>query len=139
MSRAVAAPATEQSPDDTAALNKEIAKLRGENAALRERDRLRQENTALRERNGLRREQIGSNRQAAAASSAPAPQQSAAAVRNEPSPLGLESGSPTMLMDYAGDMPPDLLFKAPSPARGQLSFWVEGGAVWAGGRAPNPG
>ncbi len=132
MSRAVAAPATQQSPDDIEGLNKDIAKLRAQNAALRERDRLREQNSALRERDRLRREQIDSNRQAAAASSAPAPRPSPAAVRNEPL-LGLESGRPTVLMDYAGDVPPDLLFKAPSSARGQFSFWVEGGAVWAGG------
>lgn len=128
VSRALAASALGQSPDDAELLKKDVAKLRAENAALRQRDRLRQQNMALRERNATRRDSAGSHQQAAVTSSQPVPQQLSSAAA-----LGTETGSPAMLMDYAGDVPPDLLFKAPVPARGQFSFWVEGGAIWSGG------
>ncbi len=133
ISKALAQQSTGQDSEDLTTLNKDIAKLRAENAALRERDRLIQENAKLRKRPGMDREALGARQQTPADPTAQAPQYSRAVALSSPFAIDPKTGTPLMLMDYAGGVPPDQTFKAPVPWRGQLNVWAEGGAYWTGG------
>lgn len=131
ISKALAQQLPEQSTDDVATLKKDIAKLRAENAALRERDRLLRENMKLRDRERMDREALGGGEQSPENPTARAPRRNAAAPSG-PLTVVPETGVPVTLVDYAGG-PPDEAFKAPLARPGKLNIWAEGGAVWSGG------
>ena len=135
ISKALAQQATGQGTDDLSTLKKDIAKLRAENAALRERDQLLQENMKLRERAGIDRQALGPGQQVPAnpTPTARAPQQSSAVALSSPLAVDPKTGTPLILMDYAGGGPSDQFFKAPVASPRKLDIWAEGGAYWTGG------
>jgi hypothetical protein len=128
--------------DGFEALKKDIARLREENAALRERDRLQEENAALRASRPIREGAAVATAPATPppAGRAPKPvaylpptrtsQDRAQQAAQAGVPLYLQS-HPGALSAYAADMP---MLKAPPPAdKGETRLWIEGGAIWTGG------
>ncbi len=128
---AVAAePGDKEYADGLERLKLDLAQLREENAALRERDRLRAENAALKA-NASTPEHVA----AAPARSSPASRPAKPPDVAGRIPLTLQSkpDSDSPLSAYAADTPA-LMLKAPRPAdKGQTKVWVEGGAIWTGG------
>jgi len=151
LSNALADPAVGQNDGDIAAINREIAKLRAENDALRQRDALRQENSALRERERLRQENAAlRGKSEPVARRVPAPTAARAAIASAPiSPVvpaappqplvpvasrQFDLRDPTTLMDYAGDGSSSMFKAAPPIASpGVLTLWADGGATFANG------
>jgi hypothetical protein len=132
ISRAFAQQPSGQSTEDLATLEKDIAKLRAENAALRERDRLLRQNMTLRERERTDRQALGARGQGRPQPTGPVPPHGAAVALGSPLAVDPETGIPTALLDYTGG-PSDQVFKAPIGRPGRFNVWAEGGAVWSGG------
>ena len=135
-SPAVAAePGDKEYADGLDRLKQDLAKLREENAALRERDRLRAENAALREKDQAPAPAAVTTARAAGTPrpARPAGQTPPASTGRIPLYLQSKAASDSALSAYAADTPAPML-KAPPPAdRGQTRVWVEGGAIWTGG------
>jgi hypothetical protein len=134
---AVSCPAAAAPLDDDAArlaaIERENAILRKENAALRERAQLQRDNARLRDKLG-----------AQAPSQEPAPVPPAGSQRlwvQEPSPITTPHALPpevkVVIADpwvasaYGADMGVPL--KAPALVKGEFNVFVEGGAFWTGG------
>ncbi len=132
ISRASAQQPSGQSREDLATLEKDIAKLRAENAALRERDRLLRQNMTLRERERTDREALGARGQGRPQPTGPVPPHGAAVALGSPRAVDPETGIPTALLDYTGG-PSDQLYRGPIGRPGRFNVWAEGGAVWSGG------
>jgi hypothetical protein len=136
------------------ALKQDIARLREQNAALRERQQLREENAALAERQRLRDENATLAAHSQPSSAAAPARKTPSATAHGPRPVvaqapQTETGRIPMVLQsnvdpdsplaaYAADMP---AFKAPVLAdKGQTLIWVDGGAFGTGGdRIPYAG
>ncbi len=113
-------------------LKQDIAKLREENAALRERQRLSNENTALKDNLTAQGNTPGQGKaQTAATAQKPG---HVARPQAYPVPAILQSAPRSALDAYAADMP----IKAPAPVdRGETRLWIDGGAIWTRGDPVN--
>src|ERR1700722_746632 len=132
---AAAEPGDKEYTDGLERLKLDLAQLREENAALRERDRLRAENAALRGNEQAPAPAAGTTARASSAPRSPKPagQTPPASTGRIPLSLQSKSASDAALSAYAADIPAPML-KAPPPAdRGQTRVWVEGGAIWTRG------
>jgi hypothetical protein len=135
-SPAVAAePGDKEYSDGLERLKQDLAKLREENAALRERDRLRAENAALKGNDQAPAPAAVTTARASSTSRPPKPagQTPPAATGRIPLYLQSKPDADSPLSAYAADAPAPIL-KAPAPAdKGETRVWVEGGAIWTGG------